>query len=188
MGQDTRRDFFGYGNTPPQVRWPDGARVAVSVVVNFEEGAEFSIADGDTHNEAVYEVVHQILGREDPCIDSHFEYGTRAGYWRLMALLDHHGVASTLSSSGRAVEVSPWLAKDASARGHEVSAHGYRWESHAGSAMSEEIERGQYRQSRCRDRGRHRQAPGGLAHAVGQYIEHAAAVGGDGVPLRQRCL
>jgi peptidoglycan/xylan/chitin deacetylase (PgdA/CDA1 family) len=141
MGQGTKRDFLGYGGQPPTVRWPGDARVAVSVVVNFEEGAEFSVADGDAHNEAVYEVVHRVEGREDPCIDSHFEYGTRAGYWRLMALLDRFNVASTLSSSARALEVSPWLAKDAAARGHEVSAHGYRWESHAGSAMTEDTER-----------------------------------------------
>lgn len=141
MAQGTRRDFFGYGSKPPQVRWPNDARVAVSVVVNFEEGAEFSVADGDTHNEAVYEVVHQVDGRADPCIDSHFEYGTRAGYWRLMDVLEHYGVASTLSSCARAVEVSPWLAKDAAARGHEISAHGYRWESHAGAAMDEATER-----------------------------------------------
>ncbi|HEY1723444.1 MAG TPA: polysaccharide deacetylase family protein [Magnetospirillaceae bacterium] len=141
MAQGTRRDFFGYGGKPPRIRWPNDARVAVSVVVNFEEGAEFSVADGDAHNEAVYEVVHRVDGREDPCIDSHFEYGTRVGYWRLMSLLERFGVASTLSTCARAAEVSPWVVKDAIARGHEVSAHGYRWESHAGSDMDEAAER-----------------------------------------------
>ena len=100
-----RRDFVGYGGRPPHPRWPGDARVAVSVVVNFEEGSEFSVADGDTANEAIYEVVHRLEG-PDPCIDSHFEYGTRAAWWRIMDLFDAHGVNVTVSSCGRAVERS----------------------------------------------------------------------------------
>ncbi|VTU25154.1 putative urate catabolism protein [Variovorax sp. SRS16] len=112
--------------------------MAVSFVVNFEEGAEFSLGDGDGRNEAVYEVIDQ-QGVHDPCIETHFEYGTRVGYWRIAELFDRYEGKFTLSSCGKAVEVSPWLARDALARGHEVSAHGYRWESHAG--MSEATER-----------------------------------------------
>src|SRR5262249_17895134 len=128
------RDFLGYGQRPPAVEWPGRQRVAVSFVVNFEEGAEFSLGDGDGRNQAVYEVIDQ-QGVHDPCIETHFEYGTRVGYWRIAELFDRFEGKFTLSSCGKAVEVSPWLARDAMARGHEVSAHGYRWESHAG--MSE---------------------------------------------------
>jgi peptidoglycan/xylan/chitin deacetylase (PgdA/CDA1 family) len=124
------RDLLGYAGSPPDPRWPDGARVAVSLVVNFEEGAEYSISDGDGENEAVYEIDQQLPGRPDPAIDSHFEYGTRAGWWRIMDVLERHGVAATVSASGRAVQRSPKLAADAVRRGHEVSAHGWRWESH----------------------------------------------------------
>jgi peptidoglycan/xylan/chitin deacetylase (PgdA/CDA1 family) len=124
------RDFLGYAGSPPDPRWPGGARVAVSLVVNFEEGAEYSISDGDGENEAVYEIDQQLPGRPDPAIDSHFEYGTRAGWWRIMDVLERHGVAATVSASGRAVQRSPKLAADAVRRGHEVSAHGWRWESH----------------------------------------------------------
>ena len=132
------RDLRGYANQLPAIRWPSGARLAVSFVVNFEEGAEYTITDGDRRNESVYEVV---AGRPDadPCIDSHFEYATRVGWWRLADLFAEHGACFTLSSCGRAVERSPWLAQDAVARGHEVSAHGYRWEEHAG--MDEAAER-----------------------------------------------
>ena len=132
------RDFKGYGRQLPAVRWPGGARIAVSFVVNFEEGAEFSITDGDTRNEAVYEVIDR-QETADPCIDSHFEYATRTAWWRIANVFDKVGVPFTLNSCGRAVERNPWLPQDAVARGHEVSAHGYRWETHAG--LSEAAER-----------------------------------------------
>src|SRR6266567_3417564 len=131
------RDFAGYRGKPPNPHWPNGARVAVSLVVNFEEGSELSVNDGDAGNEAIYEVVHRLDG-PDSCIDSHFEYGTRAAWWRIMDLFDAHGVKVTVSSCGRAVERSPDLARDAVARGHEVSAHGWRWQSHAGMDEADE--------------------------------------------------
>lgn len=133
------RDFRGYGRTKPKTEWPGGARVAVSFVVNFEEGAEHAISDGDDRNEAIYEVNHSLAGLPDPCVDSHFEYGARAGWWRVMDILDAHEAKATVSACGRAVERTPELARDAIARGHEVAAHGWRWESHAG--MSESVER-----------------------------------------------
>ena len=125
-----RRDFEGYGNRLPDVRWPGRSRVAVSIVVNFEEGAEFTVGDGDPRNEAVYEVIDRQAG-EDPGIESHFEYGTRVGYWRIVELAAAFGAPLTISACGRAVERSPWLVQDAARRGHEIAAHGYRWETHA---------------------------------------------------------
>lgn len=133
------RDFLGYGASPPDPRWPGAARVAVSFVVNVEEGAELSIIDGDERNEAVYEVTDEVRDGPDPCRDTHFEYGTRVGYWRIMRVLDAFGVRSTLNACGRAVARSPWLAQDAVSRGHEVACHGWRWERHAG--MEEHHER-----------------------------------------------
>jgi peptidoglycan/xylan/chitin deacetylase (PgdA/CDA1 family) len=131
------RDFLGYAGAPPDPRWPGGAKVAVSFVINFEEGAEFSVSEGDAVNEGVYEVDHRLDG-PDPCIESHFEYGARAGWWRIMDLFDAHGVKATVSACGRAVERSPALARDAVRRGHEVAAHGWRWESHAGMDEADE--------------------------------------------------
>ena len=132
------RDFKGYGATLPALNWPGSARLAVSFVLNFEEGAEFSVADGDPVNEAVYEAIDRLQG-PDPCIDSHFEYATRTAWWRIADLFDRFAVPLTLSACGRAVERSPWLAQDAMRRGFEVAAHGYRWQSHAG--MDEATER-----------------------------------------------
>ena len=134
----TARDFRGYGGTFPDPKWPNRARVAVSLVVNVEEGAELSLSAGDERNESVYEVADEVTGVPDACMESHFEYGTRAGYWRIMAVLERFGVAATLSACGRALEISPWLAADGVGRGHEVSAHGYRWERHATMTEGEE--------------------------------------------------
>ncbi len=132
------RDFLGYGANPPDPAWPGRARVAVSFVVNVEEGAELSIIDGDERNEAVYEVTDEVRDAPDPCRDTHFEYGTRVGYHRIMRVLDAHGAPSTLNACGRAIARSPWIARDAVARGHEVACHGWRWERHAGMAEAAE--------------------------------------------------
>ena len=133
------RDLRGYGGKWPEVRWPGGARVAVSIVVNFEEGGELTVSGGDARNEAVYEVVDEKRG-PDLAIESHFDYGTRAGYWRIVEVLERFGAKATFSACGRAVEAAPWLARDAVERGHEVAAHGYRWVSHAGMSEAEERE------------------------------------------------
>ncbi len=133
------RDFRGYGDAPPAIRWPGDARLAVSVVVNVEEGAELSLGMGDEANESVYEVVEEIRGTRDLCMESHFEYGTRAGWPRIRALLKRYDVAATLNANGRALAYSPWLAREAVADGHEIAAHGWRWERHAN--MPEEEER-----------------------------------------------
>ena len=132
------RDLAGYGGKPPHAQWPGGARVAVSFVLNFEEGAEFSIAEGDDRNEAVYEVIDRLDAIPDPCLQSHFDYGTRAGWWRIMDVFERFGAPCTVSACGLAVERSPGLALDAVRRGHEVSGHGWRWQSHAHMTESEE--------------------------------------------------
>ena len=134
-----QRNFEGYRGKPPDPKWPDGARIAVSFVVNVEEGAELFVGDGDERNESIHEITQVVQGVPDFCLASHFEYGTRAGYWRITDLLDRYGVKATFSSSGRAVERNPWLARDALHRGHEISAHGWRWEGQA--EMEEAAER-----------------------------------------------
>ncbi len=136
---DQGRDFRGYGETPPAVRWPADARLAVSLVVNVEEGAELTLSAGDARNESVYEVVEEVTGVADSCMESHFEYGPRAGWPRIRDLLASHGAKATLNACGRAVAMTPWLAQQAVAAGHEVSCHGWRWERHAN--MSENDER-----------------------------------------------
>ncbi len=135
----TDRDFRGYGDTPPDVRWPGDARLAVSLVVNVEEGAELSLGMGDEANEFIYEAVERVEGVRDLCMESHYEYGPRVGWPRIRAALRRHGARATLNACGRALAYSPWLAREAVADGHEVSAHGWRWERHA--TMTEAQER-----------------------------------------------
>jgi allantoinase len=136
---DVERDFAGYRGRSPLVRWPGGAQLALSLVVNVEEGAELSIGMGDEVNESVYEAVERVEGVRDLCMESHYEYGTRAGWPRIRALLKDFGVAATLNANGRALTLSPWIAEEAVADGHEISAHGWRWERHV--HMDEATER-----------------------------------------------
>jgi allantoinase len=133
------RDFLGYGDQPPAMRWPGQAGLALSVVLNVEEGAELSLAAGDEHNESVHEVVQEVKGAPDLCLASNFEYGTRVGYRRIATVAAAAGVPMTLNACARSLIGVPWLARDAVARGHEICSHGWRWEAHAG--MDEARER-----------------------------------------------
>lgn len=133
------RDFAGYRSAPPAIVWPDGARLAVSIVVNVEEGAELSLGMGDEANEFIYEAVERVDGVRDLCMESHFEYGTRAGWPRLRRALSDRRVRATLNANGRALEISPWIAEEAVCDGHEVAAHGWRWERHV--HMTPDVER-----------------------------------------------
>ena len=114
-----QRDFRGYGGEPPRADWPGDARVAVSLVVNVEEGAELSLADGDERNESIYEIVETIEGVPNPCLESHFGYGTRAGYWRIIRLLERFEVPVTINACSRALEqpVAKWGVKAAAMGG-----------------------------------------------------------------------
>ena len=116
-----RRDFKGYFGAEPAPNWPNAARLAVSFVVNVEEGAELSIADGDERNENTYEIREEIVGHPDPCMETHFTYGTRQGYARIADAFDAYGVKATFSTCGRAAQRSPWLLQDAVSRGPFVA-------------------------------------------------------------------
>ncbi|QIR84920.1 polysaccharide deacetylase family protein [Paracoccus sp. AK26] len=132
-----RRDFAPPGHSSDW-RWPGGAGLAVSVVVNVEEGAELSLGDGDEVNEYIYEAVEEVRGAVDLCMESHFEYGPRAGWPRIRSVLAKRNVPATLNACGRAIARTPWIATEAIADGHEVSAHGWRWERHVGMNRDDE--------------------------------------------------
>ena len=125
----TERDFIGYGPNPPQVEWPNGARIAISVVVNYEEGSEYSLLDGDPHRESNNEVPSPLpLDQRDLANESFFEYGSRAGVWRIMNILGEYDVKSTFFCCALALERNPHVGPEIVRRGHEVFGHGYRWE------------------------------------------------------------
>ena len=95
------RDFRGYGGNPPDPEWPGNARVAVSLVVNVEAGSELSVEDGDERNESIYEIVEPVEGVPNYCLASHFDYGPRVGYWRIMRMLERFDAVCTVSAAGR---------------------------------------------------------------------------------------
>jgi peptidoglycan/xylan/chitin deacetylase (PgdA/CDA1 family) len=128
----TGRDLRGYAGRWPDFVWPNGTRLAVSVVVNFEEGAESQVGDGDEASERIGEVVSVVApGVRDLGQEQIFAYGMRAGLWRMLDALERQQVAATIFFCGRAVERVPDLARAVVARGHEPAVHGWRWRPHA---------------------------------------------------------
>jgi len=124
------RDMVGYGRYPPSGRWPNGARLAVSVVVNYEEGSERSYAMGDGDQEAMTEWGNYAFPPDirNLAMESMFEYGSRVGIWRVLDALDHTSIRSTFYACAVAFEQNPDVARIAVSQGHEICSHGYRWE------------------------------------------------------------
>lgn len=125
---DPERDLIGYGRDGTYVEWPGGARVAVCVIVNYEEGSERSYAAGDGVNEPPQEFGYPELGIRDYGNETLFEYGSRAGIWRLARLFDSLSIPVTLQACAQAIELNPEVGAWVRERGHEVCCHGYRWE------------------------------------------------------------
>lgn len=124
------RDLVGYGGRPPHPCWPGDARVAVQFVLNVEEGAESSILNGDTESESYLQELPDRLPRRaerDLSVESMYEYGSRAGAWRILDLFRARELPMTVFATGRALELNPGLGRACSAAGHEVAGHGYRW-------------------------------------------------------------
>ncbi len=124
------RDLIGYGAHPPTVTWPNGARIAVQIVMNYEEGSEYSIPDGDGFSETyLTEVPGASLGpnKRDLIVESIYEYGSRAGFWRLMRMFAERKLHVTVFGAALALERNPDAARAIVAAGHEVCSHGWRW-------------------------------------------------------------
>jgi peptidoglycan/xylan/chitin deacetylase (PgdA/CDA1 family) len=127
---EPQRDLVGYANTPPQGRWPNGARLAVSIVVNYEEGSERSLAMGDPDQEAMTEWGNYPMPPHirNLAMESMYEYGARVGIWRILAMLAEAEVRATFFACALAFEQNPAVARAAVDAGHEICSHGYRWE------------------------------------------------------------
>lgn len=126
----SERDLVGYGGRPPHPRWPGEARIAVQFVLNIEEGAESSILNGDACSEGY---LHELPGRpprtgeRDLSVEGMYEYGSRAGVWRILDLFNARGLPLTAFAVGKALELTPEIGQALTAAGHEVAGHGYRW-------------------------------------------------------------
>ena len=124
------RDLVGYGATPPDPRWPDGAKVAVQCVINYEEGGENSVLHGDKGSEAfLSEMVgaQSHVGMRAMAMESLYEYGSRAGFWRLHRLFTERGLPLTVFGVAKAMEANPAAVEAMLAAGWEIASHGYRW-------------------------------------------------------------
>jgi peptidoglycan/xylan/chitin deacetylase (PgdA/CDA1 family) len=133
------RDVVGYGEQPPCIRWPGDTKVAVQIVVNYEEGSEKSFAMGDQANDVMHEIPFHLEGIRDLCVESVYEYGSRAGIWRLFRIFDAAGIRVTFFGVAVALERNPAVAAKIKERRDEVAAHGYRWLN--GFEMSREEEK-----------------------------------------------
>ena len=136
------RDLIGYGPQRPTGRWPGGAGLAISLVINYEEGSERSLAMGDEEQEAVtewgsYELPHGVrnLGMETT-----YEYGSRVGIWRLFTLLERYQAHATFFACAVALEQNREVARAICDGGHCVVSHGYRWEEAFRLSRAEEAE------------------------------------------------
>lgn len=136
------RDFVGYGAKGCDPKWPNGARLALNIVLNVEEGSEPSIPDGDASSEAALtEGGSGSFAGRDLAAESMFEYGSRVGFWRLAGLLEERGLPATVMACALALERNPEIAGYLRASRFDVCAHGWRWEHHRGLSLDEERER-----------------------------------------------
>ncbi len=124
------RDMRGYGRQPPAADWPGGARTAVQFVVNYEEGGENCVLHGDAASEAfLSEIVgaEPIEGQRHMNMESLYEYGSRAGFWRLHRLFTQRGLPVTVFAVAMALERNPEAVAAMQDAGWEIASHGYRW-------------------------------------------------------------
>jgi len=127
------RDFVGYANRPPTIRWPNKAGVAVNFVLNYEEGSEYSLADGDGRSETALLEVNAARvppGSRDLASESMYEYGSRVGFWRLYRLFRERNLPLTIFAAALALERNVEVAKAISETDWDIVAHGYRWVEH----------------------------------------------------------
>lgn len=134
------REIEGHGANPPVVRWNQGAKLAINIVVNYEEGSEHSFAMGDGRNEGMHEIPFHVEGQRDLAKESFFEYGSRAGIWRLFRIFDRQEVPATIFGSAVALERNPAVADKMRERGDDLVGHGYRWIDHYEYSREEEKE------------------------------------------------
>ena len=135
------RDLIGYADTPPHPRWPNDARIAVNFVINYEEGSEYNVHDGDGFSEGTLTESpgRDVQGR-DLAAEGMFEYGSRVGIWRVLRLFKERGLPLTVFGCALALERNPRVAAAIREAGHDVCSHGWRWIKHYQLEEDEERE------------------------------------------------
>ena len=131
MTAGPERDLVGYGPTPPDARWPGDARLAVNFVLNVEEGSEPSVPDGDGYTEnRLTDSTVDLGSTRDLAAEGLFEYGSRAGFWRIHREFQRRQLPLTIFACAVALERNPAIAEAILAAGHDVCSHGHRWINH----------------------------------------------------------
>jgi putative urate catabolism protein len=137
------RDLIGYGPNPPDPAWPDGARLALNFVLNYEEGSEYSIPDNDARSDSALTEVGGydpgVKGR-DLAAESMYEYGSRVGFWRVLRLFQERNLPLTVFGCALALERHPVAAEAIKQADYDVCCHGWRWENHYDLDIDEERE------------------------------------------------
>ena len=124
------RDLAGYGRQPPRADWPGGARIAVQLVLNYEEGGEMSVLHGDDRSETfLSDLINPapIMGARHISMEQIYDYGARAGVWRLLRLFDRYDVPVTVFGVAMAMQRNPAVVEAFLQGGHEIASHGWRW-------------------------------------------------------------
>ena len=129
MNLDYPRDLVGYGRHPPDPRWPGGARIAVQFVLNYEEGGENSVLHGDSASEQfLCEIVNPAAyPARHLSVESMYEYGSRAGVWRILREFEKRGLPLTVFGVSMALQRHPQLVEALQSAGLEIACHGWRW-------------------------------------------------------------
>ncbi|MGL6345116.1 MAG: allantoinase PuuE, partial [Waterburya sp.] len=123
-------DLIGYGANPPHPRWQGDAKIALQIVLNYEEGSEYSIPDGDDTSETYLREVpgaSMQKGMRDLQVESVYEYGSRVGFWRLMRLFKEKDIPVTIFGAALALERNPEAARAIADAGYDICCHGWRW-------------------------------------------------------------
>ena len=137
---DMPRDFIGYGRNTPRFEWPNGARLALNIVVNYEEGAERNPLDGDPVREESGETTYPSRpGERETHQESVSEYGSRVGIYRCIDLFDHYEVTPTIFACALALERNPPVTSEFVRRDYDIVSHGYRWINHLGFSEDQEL-------------------------------------------------
>jgi len=137
------RDLVGYGNQPPHPKWPNDARIALSFVLNYEEGGERCILHGDSESEAFLSEMPSAVafpGQRHMSMESIYEYGSRAGVWRLLRLFQQKDIPLTIFAVATAMERHPDVAKAFVEAGHEICSHALKWISYQETDIETERE------------------------------------------------
>ncbi|MCD2152956.1 allantoinase PuuE [Rhodococcus cerastii] len=136
---DYPRDMVGYGPHPPHPHWPGDARIAVQFVLNYEEGAENNVLDGDAASETFLSEMTpaEAFTNRHMSMESLYEYGSRAGLWRVLRTFERRNLPLTVFAVARAMQRNPEAVSAFQELGHEIACHGLRWKSY----QSVDIER-----------------------------------------------